>query len=388
MAEVAWQPPRQVTLHPPRAPVSLSTFPSAAHTTVLDPNSASSNPPLLPGPTQSRLSLAPSTVGPLPDRLSSAATVGLQSALSQHSLGPGVMSHGSPFEGPPGDGTGYVGAAGVPRGVEAGRPVIVNAGGSTTGGVCCGQSRSPSPVPIVDVNPMIPSKFKYSFPRDMIPKHKSYEVLAIEETNPGGLLSSKSPTSMRTSAAKRKPYKKKTIFGIPKRDQSDGRLASQMVSGRLVREQEDVPLSSTFHTLPLPPRTSVPRSRFLRSSHVVKEERSRTGGAEEEKLREGGPTGRGPIQGKGWMKNFQCFMCTSADYVSTEQAALEEENGNLDEALVEFQEANRIQAIQLLEAEKQIDEGQEIVEQLQLQLEYETAQLKEKNEKLEKETQM
>ncbi|PHJ24502.1 hypothetical protein CSUI_001645 [Cystoisospora suis] len=386
MAEVAWQQQRQMPVHPSRASsAALSSFPSASHSTVMDLNVPPPNPPVLSGPSQTRLSLAPPTAGQDP---MSAATVGLQSGLSAVSVSPGLVDQGSVLEGSVGDAA-LRATPRVSRGVTVERPIVVRPANGTTGGVCCGPSRSSSPAPLVDVNPMIPSKFKYSFPQHMIPKHKSYEVLAIEETAPGSFFPPKSSSSMRMATTKRKPYVKKTIFGIPKREHSDLRLANPAVSGRQARETEDVPLSSTFQPLPLLSRTSVPRSRFLRSSLLTAQaEKEEAGTGGEEKPREGDSAGRGTKQGKGWMKNFQCFMCTSADYVSTEQAALEEENGNLDEALVEFQEANRIQAIKLLEAEKQIDEGQEIVEQLQLQLEYETAQLKEKNEKLEKETQI
>lgn len=167
---------------------------------------------------------------------------------------------------------------------------------------------------------LIPSKFKYKFPREQMPRHKSYEVLAVEDNPNAPPLPGPLP---------KKPHLKKSIFGIPKRNQDSGVM-----------------------------------SRFGSAQR-------RTIGCEAQGV---GHMNVDDIAAKrGWMQDFKCFLCTSPDFVSEEQARLELENAELDQALVEFQDSHRIQAIQLLEAQKTIDEQAKEAEKQKSEVEKEVS---------------
>ena len=146
-----------------------------------------------------------------------------------------------------------------------------------------------------NLHALIPSKFKYKFPRERIPRHKSYEVLAVED-NPYAPPPAPVPP--------KKPHKKKSIFGIAKRMQHHpkrhGHAAIETASTEIVDPE--------------------------------------AGGQ------------------RGWVHDFKCFLCTSTDYVSEEQTQLELENAQLDEALAEYQETTRAQAVQLLETRKEYEQ--------------------------------
>ncbi|KEP61284.1 UNVERIFIED_CONTAM: hypothetical protein HHA_308860 [Hammondia hammondi] len=226
-------------------------------------------------------------------------------------------------------------------------------------------SAPPSP-PVGELHPLIPSKFKYSFPRNKMLRHKSYEVLAIEEgpKDPRVFdsLGRAACPAGEVLARVKKPYRKKTIFGIARHSAANQSQQSDLnVPGLADRGAA------------LPGRASV-------AWGVASKRAGRAASAGKEATQESSE------KGKGWMHNFQCFLCTSADYVSTEHAALEEQNEQLDEALTEFHETNRIQAIRLFETENQLEKKNAALEQLQLQLEFETAELKKKNIELQKET--
>ncbi|EPR60777.1 hypothetical protein TGRUB_308860 [Toxoplasma gondii RUB] len=226
-------------------------------------------------------------------------------------------------------------------------------------------SAPPAP-PVGELHPLIPSKFKYSFPRNKMLRHKSYEVLAIEE----GPKDPRVFDSFGRAACPadevlgrvKKPYRKKTIFGITRHSAANHSQQSDL----------NVP-GFSGRGAALPGRASLAWGAASRRA-------GRAASAGKESTQESSE------KAKGWMHNFQCFLCTSADYVSTEHAALEEQNEQLDEALTEFHETNRIQAIRLFETENQLEKKNAALEQLQLQLEYETAELKKKNIELQKET--
>ncbi|CBZ54907.1 conserved hypothetical protein [Neospora caninum Liverpool] len=219
-----------------------------------------------------------------------------------------------------------------------------------------------------ELHPLIPSKFKYAFPRNKILKHRSYEVLAIEE-GPKDVRNSSYGRSVygadEVLGRVKRPYRKKTIFGIARR--TDANHTHKQEFAGIVGRGSGLP-SGQVSRLPSDPNRAW--------SATKKMDRAT--------LSENAKTSQDAKKSKGWMRNWQCFLCTSADYVSTEQAALEEQNEHLDEALTEFQETNRIQAIRLFETENQLEKKNEALEQLQLQLEYETAELKKKNMALEK----
>ncbi|PFH33946.1 hypothetical protein BESB_070980 [Besnoitia besnoiti] len=225
---------------------------------------------------------------------------------------------------------------------------------------------SPPPT-AVDVNPMIPSKFKYSFPRNKIPRHRSYEVLVIEEDPQAICLSRCGRLVVNQDEALnkiKKPHTKKSIFGIAKKsgtNLSDAPGTVHPSSKLSMSPAQNLSLARAG-------TTSVPSA--ARDLEGTK------------------PAGEAPKKQKGWMRNFQCFLCTSPDYLTTEQAALEEQKEQLDEAITEFQETNRVQVIRLFETEKRLAQEHEAREQLQLQLEYETSELKKKNSQLEKETKL
>lgn len=161
----------------------------------------------------------------------------------------------------------------------------------------CGMAGIPRKEVIpANLHALIPSKFKYKFPRERIPRHKSYEVLAVEDNPYAPPL---------TPVPPKKPHKKKSIFGIAKRIQH-------------------------------PPKRFEPAA--AESSSRADYVDSEAGGQ------------------KGWVRDFKCFLCTSTDYISEEQAQLEMENAQLDEALAEYQDNTRIQAIQLLESKKTYEE--------------------------------
>ncbi|XP_026193617.1 uncharacterized protein LOC34619371 [Cyclospora cayetanensis] len=148
-----------------------------------------------------------------------------------------------------------------------------------------------------NLHALIPSKFKYRFPRERIPRHQSYEVLAVEDNPNAPPLAPLPP---------KKPHKKKSIFGIAKRVQQR-RLETQQASDSIMGASRDYSKLETW-------------------------------GA------------------RGWVKDFNCFLCTSTDYVSEEQTQLEVENAQLDEALAEYQETTRAQALQLTEAKKEFEQ--------------------------------
>lgn len=162
-------------------------------------------------------------------------------------------------------------------------------------GVCCGIGGPPKEIIPGKLHALIPSKFKYKFPRERIPRHGCYEVLAVED-NPYAAPPAPVPPKV--------PHKKKSIFGIAKRIQTQ------------------------------PKRYTHPSGDAV-SASVVDPDAGRP---------------------KGWACDFKCFLCTSTDFVSEEQAMLQRENFQLDEALAEYQDTTRVQAIQLLEARKSFEE--------------------------------
>lgn len=162
----------------------------------------------------------------------------------------------------------------------------------------CGMAIPPKDVIPGNLHALIPSKFKYKFPRERIPRHKSYEVLAVEDNPNAPPLAPVPP---------KKPHKKKSIFGIAKRSQH---MSKPFDSG--MRSSEN------------------PNAESSNGSEV------------------GGQ--------RGWVRDFKCFLCTSTDFVSEEQVQLELENAQLDEALAEYQDNTRIQAIQLLETRKSYEQ--------------------------------
>ncbi|KAL8271921.1 hypothetical protein Esti_004045 [Eimeria stiedai] len=195
-------------------------------------------------------------------------------------------------------------------------PSLLHLPSGEVGGLCGlgGSSAPPREIIPANLHALIPSKFKYKFPRDRIPRHKCYEVLAVED-NPYG------PPPFLATPPPKKPHKKKSIFGIAK------------------RVQQQPPLHA--------------KSRFLASAASGAPSMSGTLLREPAAEAAGEAAAGGP---RGWVCDLKCFLCTSPDFVSQEQATLERENAQLDEALAEFQEATRVQAIELLETKKNYEE--------------------------------
>ena len=175
--------------------------------------------------------------------------------------------------------------------------------------------------PQLDIHPsnsnlhaLIPSKFKYKFPRERMPRHSSYEVLAVEDNPYAAPLPPPPP---------KQPHKKKSIFGIAKRMQQP----QQQQNMHLMKRPDDLSAAA--------------------AAAAAGEEGAAAAAA-------------AAAGGKGWMHDFRCFLCTSADYVSDEQTQLEVEKNQLEEALIEFQAERRTQSLRLLqlksECEKQIEE--------------------------------
>ncbi|KAL8433140.1 hypothetical protein ACSSS7_004117 [Eimeria intestinalis] len=189
-------------------------------------------------------------------------------------------------------------------------PSLLHLPSGEVGGVCgFGGSAPPKEIIPGNLHALIPSKFKYKFPRERIPRHKSYEVLAVED-NPYG------PPPQLAPPPPKKPHKKKSIFGIAKRVQQQPSLHA--------------------------------RSRYLANAAAgapsMDAAMVHEPAAEAEAAAGGGQ--------RGWVCDLKCFLCTSPDFASEEQVTLERENAQLDEALAEFQEATRMQAIELLETKK------------------------------------
>ncbi|KAL8455754.1 hypothetical protein Emag_000328 [Eimeria magna] len=203
----------------------------------------------------------------------------------------------------------------LPSGSSGPSPSLLHLPSGEVGGFCgLGGSAPPRQVIPGNLHALIPSKFKYKFPRERIPRHKSYEVLAVED-NPYG------PPPLLAPPPPKKPHKKKSIFGIAKR----------------VQQQP------TLHA----------RSRYFANAAAAPA--SMNGAMVHEPVAEA--AGEAAAEGqRGWVCDLKCFLCTSPDFVSEEQITLERENAQLDEALAEFQDATRVQAIELLETKKMYED--------------------------------
>ncbi|CDJ33293.1 uncharacterized protein EMH_0081590 [Eimeria mitis] len=197
-------------------------------------------------------------------------------------------------------------AGGLPAAAHGG--VLLPSREISGAGCCVGGGESSSQVEIhpSNLHALIPSKFKYKFPKERLPRHSSYEVLAVEDNPYASPLPPPPP---------KVPHKKKSIFGIARRHQQQQQ-----------QQQQQYPL------LMRPPAAPAAAAAAAEAAGESKEN-----------------------AGKGWIRDFRCFLCTSADYVSDEQTQLEIEKAQLEEALIEFQSDNRAQAIQLEETKTQYE---------------------------------